>query len=67
MPAAIVDPASAEAGTVEAAIVPPSISAANPHATIFVENGFILLLLLQVMAVIRQPAWQFDLRSMNRE
>jgi hypothetical protein len=40
-----VDPASAEAGTVEAAIVPPSISAANPPATIFFEIAYIQLLL----------------------
>jgi hypothetical protein len=45
MPAAIVDPASAEAGTVEAAIVPPRITAAKPPATIFFENAFIQLLL----------------------
>ena len=43
--AAIVDPASAEAGTVEAAIVPPSIRAATPPATTFFENAFIQLLL----------------------
>jgi hypothetical protein len=45
MPAAIVEPESAEAGAVEAAIVPPRISAAKPPATIFFENAFIQLLL----------------------
>jgi hypothetical protein len=45
MPAAIVEPSSAAAGTVEAAMVPLRITAANPPAMIFFEYPFIQLLL----------------------
>jgi hypothetical protein len=45
MPAAIVEPLSAEAGTAEAAMLPLRITAAKPPAMIFFENAFIQLLL----------------------
>jgi hypothetical protein len=55
MPAAIVEPSSAAAGTVEAAMLPLRITAAKPPAMIFFENTFIQLLLSKGRPIAKPP------------